>query len=114
MQVHQTKTKQKHFSTQLNRFLVIYSNTAIDLYTIKVYSLEYKNCYNIVVGKENTFTFYNKSAATFYYMYSSKVVVSHIQRIGCQPEKTTFFTVANPAARDLLNRGKKEKAALID
>ena len=32
------------------------------------------------------------------------VVVSHIQRIGCQPEKL-LYTVANPA-RDLLNRGK--------
>ena len=36
-------------------------------------------------------------------------VVSHIQRIGCQPEKNYFiYTVANPA-RDLLNREKKKK-----
>ena len=35
------------------------------------------------------------------------VVVSHIQLIGCQPEKN-YSTVANPA-RGLLNRGKKEK-----
>ena len=33
------------------------------------------------------------------------VVVSHIQRIGCQPEKL-LYTVANPA-RGLLNRGKR-------
>ena len=36
------------------------------------------------------------------------VVVSHIQRIGCQPEKL-LYTVANPA-RGLLNRGKKKKS----
>ena len=36
------------------------------------------------------------------------VVVSHIQRIGCQPEKKLLYTVANPA-RGLLNREKKEK-----
>ena len=43
--------KQKHFSTKLNRF--IYSNSAIDLYTIRAYSLEHKKCYNnVVIGKE--------------------------------------------------------------
>ena len=36
------------------------------------------------------------------------VVVSHIQRIGCQPEKKLLYTVANPA-RGLLNREKKKK-----
>ena len=35
------------------------------------------------------------------------VVVSHIQGIGCQPEKL-LYTVANPA-RGLLNRGKREQ-----
>ena len=35
------------------------------------------------------------------------VVVSHIQRIGCQPEKL-LYTVANPA-RGLLNREKRTK-----
>ena len=35
------------------------------------------------------------------------VVVSHTQRIGCQPEKI-LYTVANPA-RGLLNREKKKK-----
>ena len=35
------------------------------------------------------------------------VVVSHIQRIGCQPEKL-LYTVANPA-RGLLNRAKRTK-----
>ena len=39
------------------------------------------------------------------------VVVSHIQRIGCQPEKKLLYTVANPA-RGLLNRGKKKKKSL--
>ena len=35
------------------------------------------------------------------------VVVSHIQRIGCQPEKTTvLYTLANPA-RGVLNREKR-------
>ena len=38
------------------------------------------------------------------------VVVSHIQRIGCQPEKLLFYTMmANPAPRGLLNREKKDK-----
>ena len=37
------------------------------------------------------------------------VAVSHIQRIGCQPEKNYFiYTMANPA-RGLLNREKKKK-----
>ena len=36
------------------------------------------------------------------------VVVSHIQRIGCQPEQKLLYTVANPA-RGLLNREKKKK-----
>ena len=35
------------------------------------------------------------------------VVVSHIQRIGCQPEKTLYM-VANPA-RGLLNRKNRTK-----
>ena len=35
------------------------------------------------------------------------VVVSHIQRIGCQPQKKLLYTVANPA-RGLLNREKKK------
>ena len=34
------------------------------------------------------------------------LLFSHIQRIGCQPEKL-FYTVANPA-RGLLYRGEKE------
>ena len=39
------------------------------------------------------------------------VVVPHIQRIGCQPEKNyqVLYTVASPA-RGLLNRGKKKKS----
>ena len=36
------------------------------------------------------------------------VVVSHIRRIGCQPEKKLLYRVANPA-RGLLNREKKKK-----
>ena len=36
------------------------------------------------------------------------VVVSHIQRTGYQPEKTTLRDVANPA-RDLLNRENATK-----
>ena len=39
------------------------------------------------------------------------VVVSHIQRIGCQPEKKLLYTVANPA-RGLLNREKKKRKSL--
>ena len=31
---------------------MIYSNSAIDLYSIKAYNLEHKQCYNIVIGKE--------------------------------------------------------------
>ena len=40
-------------------------------------------------------------------------VVSHIQRIGCQPEKDyqVLYTVANPA-RGPLNREKKKKKSL--
>ena len=38
---------------------------------------------------------------------STVVVVSHIQRIGCQPEKLLYL-VANPA-RGLLNREKNKK-----
>ena len=34
-------------------FIIIYSNSVIDIYTIKAYSLEHEQCYNIiVVGKE--------------------------------------------------------------
>ena len=36
------------------------------------------------------------------------VVVSHIQRIGCQPEKLLYYTVAN-TARGLLNKEKRTK-----
>ena len=36
-----------------------------------------------------------------------KNVVSHIQRIGVQPEKKLLYTVANPA-RGLLNREKNK------
>ena len=36
------------------------------------------------------------------------VVVSHIQRIDCQPKKKLLYTVANPA-RGVLNREKKKK-----
>ena len=39
------------------------------------------------------------------------VVVSHIQRIGCQPEKKLLYTVANPA-RGLLNREKRKRKSL--
>ena len=35
-------------------------------------------------------------------------VVSHIQHVGCQPEKTILYTVANPA-RGLLNRENRTK-----
>ena len=52
MHGHQTKAKQNLFSTEQNRFIIIYSNSAIDLYTIKAYSLEHTQCYNIVIGKE--------------------------------------------------------------
>ena len=39
------------------------------------------------------------------------LLFSHIQRIGCQPEKKLLYTVANPA-RGLLNRKKKKKKSL--
>ena len=42
----------------------------------------------------------------FYMVVVVVVVVSHIQRIGCQPEKE--YMVANPA-RGLLNRKKRTK-----
>ena len=31
-------------------YTILYSNSTIDLYTIKPFSLEYKQCYNIVIG----------------------------------------------------------------
>ena len=37
------------------------------------------------------------------------VVVSHIQRIGCQPEKNYFTRWPISLARGLLNRKKKKK-----
>ena len=41
--------------------------------------------------------------------YLPGIVVSHIQRIGCQPEKNYFTrSVSNPA-RGLLNREKRTK-----
>ena len=43
---------------------------------------------------------------TMYGVTAVVVVASHIQRIGCQPEKP-LYTVANPA-RGLLNRKKKK------
>ena len=40
------------------------------------------------------------------------VVVSHIQRIGCQPDKTTRYFIRWPIPHvGLLNRGKKKKKA---
>ena len=42
------KYKTKTFVVHNN----VFSNSTIDLYTIKVYSLEHKQCYNIVIGKE--------------------------------------------------------------
>ena len=55
---------------------------------------------------------YNVSVSTVsgYVVAVVLVVVSHIQRIGCQPEKNKkiVYKVANPA-RGLLNRGKKKK-----
>ena len=50
MQGHQTKTRHIH---NKNRLKIIYSNnSAIDPYTIKAYSLEHKQCYNIVIDEE--------------------------------------------------------------
>ena len=45
---------------------------------------------------------------TLLVMLVAVAVVSHIQCIDCQPEKTTFYTVDN-LARGLLNREKKNK-----
>ena len=42
---------------------------------------------------------------------SFPLVVSRIQRIGCQPPKKQLYTVANPAC-GLLNREKKKKKSL--
>ena len=54
MQAHHTKTKRKHFlEHKKNMFITICSsNSAIDPYTIRAYSLEHKQYYNIVIGKE--------------------------------------------------------------
>ena len=52
MHGHQTKNKTKTFLVHnKNRFVIIYSDSIIDPYTIKAYSLEHKQCYNIVIGK---------------------------------------------------------------
>ena len=46
------KNKTKTFLVHnKNRFIIIYSNSAIDPYTIRAYSLEHKQCYNIVIDK---------------------------------------------------------------
>ena len=42
-----------------------------------------------------------------YRLKRSCIVVSHIQRIGCQLERTILYTVANPARGLLLNREKR-------
>ena len=49
---------------------IISSNSAIDLYTIKAYSLEHnKQCYNnIVIGKKKYIACCDKSAGTFYFI----------------------------------------------
>ena len=54
----------------------IYSNSAIDPYTVKAYSLEHKQCYDVVIDKEKYIyqVHFYKSVGTFYYVY--KVVVS--------------------------------------
>ena len=43
------KNKTKTF---LVHFIIIYSNSAMDPYTMRACSLEHKQCYNIVIGKE--------------------------------------------------------------
>ena len=53
---------------------MICSNSAIDPYTIRAYSLKHKKCYNIVIGEKKYIYFYNISVGTFYYVY--KTVVS--------------------------------------
>ena len=59
--------KNKHYRIQLNRFKIIYSNSDIDAYSIKAYGLEHNQCcYILYMLKISTFTFYNKSARTFY------------------------------------------------
>ena len=41
------KNKTKHFQYIIKcGFIIIYSNSAVDLYAIKAYSLEHKQCYN--------------------------------------------------------------------
>ena len=40
-------------------------------------------------------------------------VVSHIQRIGCQPEKTTSQGGQSCSARGLLNRGEKKSLVCV-
>ena len=46
------KNETKTFSIYKNRFIIIYSSSGNDLYTMKVHSLEHNQCYNIVIGKE--------------------------------------------------------------
>ena len=49
----------------------------------------------------------------YVYVVVVYVVVVVSQRIGCQPEKKLLHTVANPAPRGLLNRGKKKKSMYV-
>ena len=74
MQGSQTQTKTFLAHNKIG-FIIIYSDSAIDLYTMRAYSLEHKQCYNFVTaGTEKNLTFY-KSAGTFYHMLY-KIVVS--------------------------------------
>ena len=61
------KNKSKSF-----KYIILYINSAIDLYTVKAYSLEYKECYNNVI-----------------------VVDSHFQRIVLATEETTVTQLAS-------------------
>ena len=45
------KNKTKTFLVHNIIFIIIYNNSAIDIYTIRAYSLQHKRCYNIVIGK---------------------------------------------------------------
>ena len=52
--------------------MIIYDDSAIDLDTIKAYSVEHKKRYMLQLVKINTFTCYSKPVRTFH--YASKIV----------------------------------------
>ena len=56
---------------------MIYSNiSAIDLYTVKAFSLAHRKCYNIVIGKEKYMFYVLQQVRRDFLLRVYKIVVS--------------------------------------